>query len=137
MAETMRALEEGARLCRARNASLLVVFVPTMLQVLRRDIAFERAADERAYLPAGPLDGADDFSRRLERHASEAGYGFVNALHPLREAALADNGGVFFMNDEHLDRRGHDIVAEAVVGWIAGSGHRLDGPGLPAARAGR
>ncbi len=115
-AETEKALAAGARWCESRGARLVVLLVPTMLQVLESFITFERAEDRDRALPGGLVRSPGDFASRLRAVCEKAGCIYVDAFDALRARALIDNSRVFDRHDpdEHLDVDGHEVVARLI-----------------------
>ena len=122
-AETRSAIEEGARLCAAHGARLIVVFVPTMVQVLEPFVAFERPEDRERALPGGAVRSDGDFGNRLSAVCREPMCVYVDVFEALRARALADNTRVYDRHDpdEHLDVDGHEVVSQAIVEAIRSS----------------
>jgi hypothetical protein len=96
---------------------LLVVFIPTMLQVLEPFITFDSVSDRDRYLPEGRSQ--DDFGNRMEAFCAQLGCSYINTLPALRARALSDNRDLYFPSDEHLDIAGHAVVANAVLTWMS------------------
>ena len=116
--ETMRAIEEGYRLCQSNGIQLLVVMIPTMVRVMAPYITFDRVEDQRQYLPeASPVD-KEDFSRKVEELCTQIGCGFVDGFRVMRQAISNDNRNPYIPNDEHLDIRGHEIMSRAITDWV-------------------
>ncbi len=116
-AETRAAIETGARLCAAHGAQLIVVLVPTMVQVLEPFVAFERPEDREWALPGGAVRAEGDLGNRLSALCREPACTYVDVFEALRMRALADNTRVYDRHDpdEHLDIDGHDAVSQAIA----------------------
>jgi hypothetical protein len=121
--EMKRALAEGAALCARSGSNLVVVFIPTMVQVHRRDIIFERPQDRQQYLPDEP-DAAGEFGRAIDAVCAEARCSFINALDGLRRAAREHSAPLYIPADEHLTPAGHQAVAAMITDAISQS-HRI------------
>ncbi len=117
-AETLQAIEEGRRLCESRGIKLVILFVPTMVRVMEPDISFDRVEDQLRYLPEGVPGDKKDFSGRTEEFCVQMGCAFVDAFAAFRQAAASDNRGLFIPGDEHLDIRGHEVIAQSMVNWL-------------------
>ena len=119
-AETREAVETAARLCATHGVRLVVVFIPTMVQVLEPFITFERPQDRERALPGGAVRTSRDFGSRLAAVCREPGCSYIDVFEALRARALADNTRVYDRQDpdEHLDVDGHDVVSQAIAGAI-------------------
>lgn len=117
MNETLRAVEAGHQLCESKGIQLLVVVVPTMVRVMAPDISFDRPEDQMKYLPPARED-QKDFSDTVKEFCAGTGCTVVDGFDALRRAAATDNRGLYIPNDEHLDVRGHDVMAQTVVEWL-------------------
>src|SRR5919106_1027270 len=116
-AETRQAVEAAARLCATHGVRLIVLFIPTMVQVLEPFITFESSQDRERALPGGAVRSDRDFGSRLKAVCREPGCSYVDVFETLRARALADNTRVYDRHDpdEHLDIDGHDAVSRAIV----------------------
>jgi hypothetical protein len=114
MTETLSALEAGRRLCESKGIRLVVVVVPTMVHVMAPDITFDRAEDQRKYLPEA-RENQKDFSATIKEFCARTGCTVVDGFEALRRAAAADNRHLYIPNDEHFDVRGHSVLAQTVV----------------------
>jgi GDSL-like Lipase/Acylhydrolase family len=116
-AETREAVETGARLCATHGIRLIVVFIPTMVQVLEPFITFERPEDRERALPGGAVRTSRDFGSRLKAVCTEPACSYVDVFETLRARALVDNTRVYDRHDpdEHLDVDGHDVVSQAIA----------------------
>jgi hypothetical protein len=111
------ALHESRELCDRAGVRLLAVYIPTMVRVLDPYLVFDDPADRARFLPAS-LDGSEqDFGVRLEQACSRAGCDFIDTTAALQGAAAEDRRGLF-LPDEHLDVRGHEVVAREIVVWL-------------------
>jgi hypothetical protein len=115
--ETADSLREGARLCRERGIGLCVLFVPTMARVCRDRLTFDGAAERERWLPDDPPEPLH-FGAAVARLCAELGVDLIDMYPTFREAASARPDGIYIPTDEHLDRRGHELVAERVARWL-------------------
>jgi hypothetical protein len=118
LAETTHAIELGYRFCQSKGIQLVVVFVPTMVRVMEPYITFERAEDRERYLPKSLVNDKSDFSGRMAEFCGKLGCPFIDTFTALRHAAATDNRSLYIPNDEHLDIRGHEVVAQTVLEWL-------------------
>jgi hypothetical protein len=118
---TRRAIEEGHRICGERGVELLVIFIPTMLRVLKQDIEFLREEDRAEYVWR---EDAVHFESALAGLCGRIGCAYLNLEPALRKAAAHDNRGLFIPSDEHLAARGHLVAAENIAAWLAARGLR-------------
>jgi hypothetical protein len=118
MAATQTALLEGQQLCQAQGSELLVVFVPIMARVLEPWLSFPEQALQRRYLPAGGVQQPTDTASLLADFCAQHGIAFVDAFEPLRQRAAQNNRGVYIPIDEHLDEKGHAVLAELIAAWL-------------------
>ncbi|HWR54608.1 MAG TPA: hypothetical protein VN428_26100 [Bryobacteraceae bacterium] len=123
--EIEHALAEGARICNERGIKLIVFTVPTMLHILQPYIHFREDEARKVFV------GGRDAARRSEftewlNHTCNAIHGckFIDVWSRLHAAAQQDNRALYIPNDEHLDERGHEVVAKAIL-EVIGSQHRL------------
>jgi hypothetical protein len=117
VAETLKALEAGHRLCESKGIQLLIVVVPTMIRVVAPDISFDRPDDRMKYLPEARAN-QKDFSATVKEFCARTGCTVADGLAALRQAATTDNRDLYIPNDEHFDVRGHDVMARVVVDWL-------------------
>lgn len=117
-AETMQAIEAGYRLCRSQGIQLEVLFVPTMVRVMEPYVTFRRAEDQVRYFPNGSRNDKTDFSGRTAEFCAQLGCPFLDTFVALRQAAATDNRNLYIPNDEHLDFRGHEIIAQTILEWL-------------------
>jgi hypothetical protein len=121
-AEIRRALEEGARICRENGITLVVFTVPTMLHILQPYIRFENAADQLAFVANRSADRRSEFTSWLNQTCDAIpGCSFVDVWSALHEEAGRDNRRLYIPNDEHLDVRGHEIIARKIAGKLQGA----------------
>ncbi len=118
LAKTTQAIEEGYRLCQSQGVKLVVVFVPTMVRVMEPYLVFARAAEKSRYLPDDMAVVKNDFSAKMAEFCAGLGCSFIDTFAALRQAAAIDNRGLYVPVDEHLDKRGHEVVAQTVVEWL-------------------
>lgn len=114
--EFARALTEGAALCRSNRMQLVLVLVPEKYRVLgpythMLDPGIPALAASNAAPTAESLSGA------LGSLADSLGVAFVDATGPLEARAKAGEL-VYLPYDTHLSPRGHQVVAELVVGKL-------------------
>jgi hypothetical protein len=117
MTETMGAIEAGYKLCQSHGIQLVVVFVPTMARVMAPYISFDRVEDQASYLPQRVRD-YKDFSGRIAELCARIGCTFVDTFDAFRQASAAGNRSLYIPNDEHLDIRGHEVMAQVIAGWL-------------------
>ena len=118
MEETSRALGLGHRLCDSQGIHLLVLFIPTMIRVMEPYVTLERKEDEIRYLPKHAGNDKNDFASRVAALCGEVGCTFVDSFAALRDAAATENRNMYIPRDEHLDVRGHEVIAQLVSDWI-------------------
>ena len=120
MAEINEAIGKGYRLCQSQRIQLLLIFVPTMIRVMEPFVTAEREEDELRYLRKST--DKKDFSGLTDELCAQLGCTFVDSFAALRQAAETDNRNLYIPRDEHLDVRGHEVIAKIVVNWIHHSG---------------
>jgi hypothetical protein len=114
LGEVRRVMGEAGRLCRARGADLLVVFVPTKDRVYKRLCRFEAGAE--------PLRWAsNDLPRRIGGLAGKDGASFLDLTPGFAEKA-ARGDVLYFPRDSHWSPAGHAAAAAAIAGAIRPSG---------------
>lgn len=118
LTETIKAIEEGQRLCKSQGIQLVVVLVPTMVRVMEPNITFDRVEDQLRYLPEGVRGDKNDFSGRTEAFCLQSGCAFVDGFAALRQAAASNNRSPYIPGDEHLDTGGHEVIAHLIVDWL-------------------
>lgn len=117
MTETMRAIEAGYEFCQSHGIQLLVVFVPTMARVMAPYIDFDRVEDQTSYLPQR-VGNYNDFSGRIAELCARIGCTYVDTFDAFRQASATGNRRLYIPNDEHLDIRGHEVMAQVIAGWL-------------------
>jgi hypothetical protein len=117
--ETRRVIEEGNRLCLSQGAKLIILLIPTMVRVLEPYLNFDTVEDQTRYLPLGVHNEKKDFSRQTAEICERIGCTFIDAFDALRQAAASDNRSLYIPNDEHLDVRGHEVIARRLVEYLA------------------
>jgi hypothetical protein len=127
LAETIQAIQTGYQLCQSQGIELVILFVPTMVRVMEPYIIFDRAEDRAKYVPNGGATTDKDFDGRMAELCRQLGCTFIDGLAPLRQAASRDNRNLFIPVDEHLDVRGHEVLARAIVDRLK-SGDSDGGP---------
>lgn len=123
IAETMRAIEAGHRLCESRGIQLLVVFIPTMVRVMAPEISFDSLGDQKLYLPERAGTDQKDFSATIEELCTRIGCSFVDSFAAFRQATANGNHDLYIPHDEHLDVGGHEVMAQLVVAWLQSQKH--------------
>ncbi|MBK8977041.1 MAG: SGNH/GDSL hydrolase family protein [Planctomycetes bacterium] len=111
--ETERALREGHELCRAAGVELVVVFLPVAARVLSDRLRFATDADRERILPSG-YETDRGFATAVRALCVQLGVRFVDLLPVFRRALDAGADGIYIPRDEHLDLRGHRLVAQAL-----------------------
>lgn len=111
---TLDAIAWGAEQCRARDARLVLVFVPIMLRVLAPWVRFEDA-EARAKCYPTDEDPAPSWAEHVARRSEELGVTFVDLFEPLRRRAEQDPFGLYIPTDEHFDLGGHEVAASAIA----------------------
>jgi hypothetical protein len=121
-AESLDLLRAFRDECEAMGARLLVVVVPSMHQVLvtPKSIRLDLEALAVRRLPLSAILDWDLPERRLAEFLGAERIDARLLLGPLREGAR--KGGVVYARDEHLAARGHEIAADAVIGWLLPAG---------------
>ncbi len=116
---TEDALREGARRCREAGVRLVVTFVPVAVRVWRDRLTIDDPELRDIYLPDG-FDGDRALADALRELCADLGVTFVDLL-PAFERAVQGGGidGIYIPRDEHLDVRGHALVAEALARALA------------------
>lgn len=119
-ADTQKTVAAGARLCASRGSRLIVLFIPTMVQVLEPFMTFDPPEDRERALPGGAVRSERDFGNRLKAACRAPECSYVDAFDALRARALVDHSRVYDRDDpdEHLDVDGHDVVARLIVDAI-------------------
>jgi len=113
--ELLRALRDE---CAAMGARLLVVVVPSMQQVVvtPKSIRLDVEARVARRLALSAILDWDLPERRLAAFFASEGIEARLLLGPFRGAAR--KGDRIYARDEHLAPRGHEIAADAVIGWF-------------------
>lgn len=115
------ALEAGVAKATAAGAKVMVMFVPVAARIWRDHLRFRDAKDAEAY--ASKSDGGeDDFATVLERECAALGVGFLDLTPIFRAEAQESIEGLFITHDEHFDRRGHEVTADAILAFLARAG---------------
>ena len=130
LAETTQVIQTGYQLCHSQGIKLVILFVPTMVRVMEPYIVFDRAEDRGKYVPNGGVNTEKDFSGRMAELCKPLGCTFIDGLTSLRQAASPDNRNLFIPVDEHLDVRGHEVLARAIVDLL----RSVDSPSEPETR---
>ena len=144
MAETARALEEGARLCRERDIRLVVLFIPIMVRVLDPYLEYATPGDRAWAVPGGRTDDPDDFGAGLKRLCGRLDCVYLDVCAALRQAAAADRRDLYLPLDGHLGAAGHRAVARLLAADLRSTttgathpgGRRQDGVQFLGGRAG-
>jgi hypothetical protein len=116
--ETTKAIEQGYRLCQSQGIKLVVVSVPTMVRVMEPFILFDRAEAKTRYLPPGTGNKNSDFSGKMAEFCRTIGCQFIDAFATLRPAATVDTRDLYVPVDEHLEIRGHEVMAQTISEWL-------------------
>jgi hypothetical protein len=90
-----------------------------MVRVLEPYLNFDTVEDQTRYLPLGVHNEKKDFSRQTAEICERIGCTFIDAFDALRQAAASDNRSLYIPNDEHLDVRGHEVIARRLVEYLA------------------
>jgi hypothetical protein len=109
-------------LCRAEGIQMLVIFMPTPVRFLDPHLVFDDPGLRENLVPGGRASDPNDFGSRLAKFCRESDCPFIDLLPVLRAYAARDSRHMIFPNDEHLDVRGNEAVAEAVLEWLRGGG---------------
>lgn len=118
---TERALREGVAKCAAAGVDVVIVFVPVATRVLRERLGFERPEDAASYAP--PDDGGSDaFAAAMHALCKDLGTPLIDLTPVFLRAAQDRADGIYIPRDEHLDVRGHELVADAICAWITSRG---------------
>lgn len=117
--EIRRALAEGAELCRANGMRLVVFVVPVMADVCRRHLQIDDPTTRARCLPPEPPRRAD-LATFVRAWCAERKVEHVDVPAALAAAARREPCGLYIPVDEHLDTRGHAVVAEALAGALRG-----------------
>lgn len=118
MSETLSAIEAGYRECQTRGIQLVISVIPTMVKVMEPNISFDRAEDQKSYLPGPTGTDQRDFSGRVEELCTQIGCDFVDTLDAFRKATANGKRNLFIPTDEHLDVGGHDVMAQMLMDWL-------------------
>lgn len=115
--ETRQALRDGVALCRENGIEPVVLFVPVFARVHAKRLRFDDPAQRRRHLP-DDLDSTAGFASALPALCAELGVPMLDVFERFSREAEQDPRGIYIPTDEHLDRRGHAIVADLVVEWL-------------------
>lgn len=110
------ALEQGVAFCRDRGIEVVVVVVPVMARVLRDRLAFDDPADAERYTPDDP-PAVRDLASGLAEVCDRLGVPCIDLYETFRATNALD--GIYIPRDEHLDVRGHELVAERIAPALA------------------
>ena len=116
--ETKQAIEAGYRLCESKGIKLLIVMIPTMLRVVEPYIIFDRPQDRDRYLPSPSMTENSGFSGALADFCRELGCAYVDSYQELRRLTDEGQRELYIPADEHLDIRGHEVIAQLVLEWL-------------------
>ncbi len=131
VSEIDRTIAEAARLCAGRGSELVVISIPTMLQALQPYIEFDDPADRARFRAAGSGENAAAITLRVRDTCVREGCTAIDMFPPLRHAAARDNRRLYIPGDEHLDTRGHQVVARAVLDYLQSSNAETQRRGEP------
>ncbi|HKV09926.1 MAG TPA: GDSL-type esterase/lipase family protein [Thermoanaerobaculia bacterium] len=112
LGEVRRVVGEAGRLCRARGAELLVVFVPTKDRVYKRLCRFKPEAEPLRWK-------SNDLPRRIAAVAEEAGASFLDLTPGFAERAVRGEV-LYFPRDSHWSPAGHKVAAAAIARAVRG-----------------
>lgn len=115
--QTAAAIREGVALCREAGVEVVIVLVPVAARVLRDRLTFDDPADRARYIPDDP-ETPSDVGTELAGLCGELGVDLIDLYPRFRAAAASRADGIYIPSDEHLDVRGHELVAEAVAEWL-------------------
>jgi hypothetical protein len=118
MEETLKAIETGFRLCQDQGIRLVLVFIPSMVQVMEPWLTFDDVAQRKRYLPSSTVKAQGDFSSQLQQLCQQLGCPYLDAFPALRSQAARDNKRIYIPNDEHLDVMGHQVIAQLLLEWL-------------------
>ncbi|HEX6861348.1 MAG TPA: hypothetical protein VF414_00950, partial [Thermoanaerobaculia bacterium] len=107
LGEVRRVMGEARRLCRARGADFLVVFVPTKDRVYKRLCRFQPEAEPLRW-------ESNDLPRRIAAIAGETGASFLD-LTPVFTERASQGEVLYFPRDSHWSPAGHALAAEAIA----------------------
>ncbi len=107
-------LLEGRHLAESKGAMFILAFVPTKFRVYRDFCEFPADGYGRTWQP-------NDLPERLATWAKGQGIAYLDLTLPLQEAA-AQGELVYFPDDGHWNAAGHEVVAEAIAGFIKANG---------------
>lgn len=113
--ETKQVIAEGSRLCKARGIRLVVVLIPSMLHVFQPYVTFDNGSDRERFLPGNTAEDEHDLGHELAGHCQKVGCDYLDLFTALRRQTEIDNRLLFFPNDEHLDLKGHEVLAREIV----------------------
>jgi hypothetical protein len=138
-AETIKAIDEGNRLCASHGIKLIVLFVPVKGRILEPYVSFPDPQYKSQFFPRGVADSNKDFGHQLANFCGQIGCSFVDVTEALRSQAAADNRFVYMTGrDSHLNVDGHKVVADRLVKAIEsfppGSNGMLLQPKAPATK---
>ncbi|MBI5853519.1 MAG: hypothetical protein HZB39_21120 [Planctomycetes bacterium] len=118
---TERALREGVAKCAAADVDVVIVFMPIATRILRERLDFLRQEDAASYAP--PDDGGiDDFAAALHALCKEMEVPLIDLTPVFLRAVQERADGIYIPRDEHLDLRGHELVADTICSWITSRG---------------
>jgi hypothetical protein len=118
LSETLKAIDEGHRLCESEGIQLIVLFVPRMVRVFAPYLTFESDADRMRALPGNLSESSEDFESQVIEYCEAIGCPVINLFRELSRAAANDNRNIYLPNDEHFDLRGHEITARSIEASI-------------------
>lgn len=121
---SLDAVDEGYRFCRARGIRLLVLFAPMRNRVYDPYLIYQRPGDMMRLLPGPPDGNVNDFDSVLGRHCAQIGCPYLDLYPLLKARAATDIRRLFFLDDIHLDLRGHEVVAHAIIDWLRANAQR-------------
>lgn len=119
--EAERAYRGGLARCRAAGVPVVVVFVPVAARILQERLTFADPEDASRYAPQSAGNG-NDFAGAMRRLCAELSVPMIDLTEVFAAAARERADGIYLPRDEHLDRRGHELVADALCAWYAARG---------------
>ncbi|MGE0145170.1 MAG: hypothetical protein AB7I19_18530 [Planctomycetota bacterium] len=115
------ALGAGVAKASSAGAKVVVMFVPVAALIWREHLRFRDAKDAAAYAPKAD-GGEDDLATVLERECAALDVGFLDLTPIFRAESQKSIEGLFITHDEHFDRRGHEVTADAILAFLARAG---------------
>jgi hypothetical protein len=113
--ESVRTIEEADRLCAARGARLVVVFIPDQFRVFHSFIQTTPGSELEHWR-------VNDAPARLEQglHEVSPDVGFLD-LTPEMVSAVKNGDVPYFTDDNHWNPEGQRLAAEAIDSYLSGA----------------